>query len=110
MMLMKNGSAYISPELILNQLQKLLGSDEIKNSKVLAKFLEYIITEKMAGREDGIKEYTIGIKVLGRPSDFNPQLDSVVRIHAGRLRRAVHYYYQAHGKNDELIISIPKGA
>lgn len=110
MTVMKNTVTEIPSDLILSQLRKLLESEEIRNSKVLVKFLEYIIIEKMAGRGEGIKEYTIGIKVLGRPSDFNPQLDSVVRIHAGRLRRAIHYYYQEQGKNDELIISIPKGA
>ena len=99
----------ISPEVIQRQLQSLLNCEQLKNSQVLSKFLEYIVSEKLSGREEKIKEYTIGLKALGKPSDFNPQLDAIVRIHAGRLRRIVRQYYQEIGMNDDVIIDIPKG-
>ena len=57
-----------------------------------------------------IKEYSIGINGLSRKSDFNPQLDPSVRIHAGRLRRALHEYYHEIGRNDPIRIEIPKGS
>jgi TolB-like protein len=109
MQFMKSDYTKIEPSLILEQLRRLLDSTEIRDSNVLAKFLEFVVTEKIAGRSNEIKEYTIGVKALGRPVNFNPQLDAIVRIHAGRLRRAVTYYYQQYGKDDSLIISIPKG-
>jgi TolB-like protein len=67
------------------------------------------VEEKLSGRTDEIKEYTIGVKALGRPVDFNPQLDAIVRIHAGRLRRMLTEYYKEKGINDAIIIGIPKG-
>ena len=33
-----------------------------------------------------------------------------MRIHAGRLRRALNEYYQGAGKDDSITIGIPKGA
>ncbi|HUM48183.1 MAG TPA: hypothetical protein PLD84_14730, partial [Chitinophagales bacterium] len=75
----------------------------------LSDFLEFIINETLAGREREIKEYTIGVNVLSRNNDFNPQLDAIVRIHAGRLRRALKEYYYDTGKNDPIRIEIPKG-
>ena len=74
------------PELVKKQLRQLLDQEELKRSPILSKFLEHVVVTKLEGREDEIKEYTIGVQALGRPIDFNPQLDAVVRIHASRLR------------------------
>ena len=57
-----------------------------------------------------LKEYTIGVQALKKEADFNPQIDSIVRIHAGRLRRVLKEYYYEEGKDDPIVISIPKGS
>jgi TolB-like protein len=106
---MEKKSTTIQEELIRKQLDLILSCEEIRNSPVLAKFLEFVVQEKLKGHEDEIKEYTIGVKALGRPFDFNPQLDAIVRIHAGRLRRIIFQYYQSQGKEDPIIINMPKG-
>src|SRR6478735_4852920 len=100
----------IPTELVRRTLHSILSYEEIVNSTVLSHFLEFIMEKKLTGHEDEIKEYTIGVKGLGKPSDFNPQLDASVRIHAGRLRRMLALYYQDAGKNDPLLIDIPKGS
>ena len=81
----------------------------MKNSPVLCQFLHFVVDETLGGNGERIKEYTIGTKVLGRKSDFDPQLDAIVRIHAGRLRRALNEFYSGEGKSDTMRISIPKG-
>lgn len=43
--------------------------------------------ETLNGNEQSLKEYIIGVNVLKKDPDFNPQIDSIVRIHAGRLRK-----------------------
>jgi len=62
-----------SPELIRSQLRRLLESVELRNSIVLSRFLQFNVEEKLAGRQDHLKEYTIAIKVIGKHGDFNPQ-------------------------------------
>ena len=106
---MNNAPSELTPELVRKQLTHLLDQDELKRSPVLAKFLEYVVVAKLEGREDEIKDYTIGVKALGRPIDFNPQIDSAVRIHAGRLRRILIEYYYGVGQDDWIVIIIPKG-
>src|SRR5215217_2246628 len=106
---MGNAATQLSPEAVKQQLQQLLKQEEFRRSPIMAKFLEYVVHTKLAGREDEIKEYTIGIKVLGRPLDFNPQLDAIVRIHASRLRNILLQYYHSTGKDVPVVISIPKG-
>jgi TolB-like protein len=76
----------------------------------LSRFLQFVVEETLAGRETELKEYIIALKVLSRRPDFNPQVDPIVRIHAGRLRRTLNEYYGQEGKDDDLVISIPKGA
>src|SRR5215203_4253997 len=107
---MRNANSIISPESVRKELIAILSFEDLTNSPILCKFLEYDVLKKLAGNEEEIKEYTIGVKALGRPPDFNPQLDAVVRIHAGRLRRILYQYYLGDGKTDPVIISIPKGS
>jgi len=95
---------------ILAQLERLLTSSQLSGSNVLSEFLNFIVRETLEGRGDELKEYTIGVQALKKESDFNPQLDSIVRIHAGRLRRALKEYYYEEGSNDRLTIVIPKGS
>src|SRR5271163_305655 len=47
-----------------------------------------------------IKEYQIATEVLGRSTDFDPQLDSMVRVQAGRLRVKLTEYYGTDGAGD----------
>ncbi|HEY5750841.1 MAG TPA: hypothetical protein VIU12_32480 [Chryseolinea sp.] len=92
------------------QLRRILNSAPIMNSSVLTQFLNFVVSETLAGRSESLKEYTIGVQALKKDADFNPQIDSIVRIHAGRLRRALKEYYYEIGQNDPIIIDIPKGS
>jgi len=49
------------------------------------------------------------VAVYGRAETFDPQVDPIVRVEAGRLRRALEHYYLTAGKNDPVHIKIPKG-
>jgi TolB-like protein len=102
-------SASFTPAQITAQVNKISRSSTLKNSPVLCQFLQFVVDETLEGNGERIKEYTIGTKVLGRKSDFDPQLDAIVRIHAGRLRRALNEFYSGEGKGDTMRISIPKG-
>jgi adenylate cyclase len=99
-----------SENLIHEQLQKIFLCPAFSVSEILRRFLTYITQETLAGRSNTIKEYTIAVQVLKKPSSFKPQHDAIVRIHAGRLRRALNYYYKEAGSEDNIEISVPKGS
>jgi hypothetical protein len=82
---------------------------KFSKSVLLSKFLCYIVNETLRGRQNSIKEYTIGIEVLNKPSGFNPGLDGIVRVHARRLREYLSLYYQEKRIEDKLVITVPKG-
>ncbi len=89
---MESTSIELIPELVKKQLRQLFETEDLKRSPILARFLAHVVLIKLSGREDETKEYTIGVKALGRPVDFNPQLNAVLRIHASRLRTTLFNY------------------
>ncbi len=98
-----------STEEIKQQTDRILNFPTFLSSPILRRFLEFIIDETLNNRDLHLKEYSIAIQVLNRSRGFNPAVDSVVRIHAGRLRRALTEYYLTSGMYDPIIIQIPKG-
>jgi adenylate cyclase len=100
----------IDYDLIIKQVDKICRSEEFKSKKLLCGFLSFIVSECLAGREQNIKGYTIGVTVFNRGIDFDPSQDALVRIHAGRLRRMLDLYYHKEGKRDRILIEIPKGS
>ena len=95
---------------ILAQLDRIRLSAEFDAPERARKFLAYVIEEAIAGRADRIKAYSIATEVFGRDPSFDALTDPAVRIEAGRIRRALERYYLVAGRNDPVIIKIPKGA
>ena len=102
--------ALISPDHIRAQLQRLLDSPEFTAAERLGLFLRYVVEQTLNGQREGIKQYTIAVDALGYGADFDPQTDSIIRIQARRLRRALEQYYQGRGTEDPIRIAIPKGS
>jgi hypothetical protein len=93
----------------LEQLEKLLQSRTLHNSESLKAFLRFVVEKTVAEQEIQLKEYTIATEVFGRNSDYDPRIDSVVRVQAGRLRTKLQEYYATEGKHDQVVIDLPKG-
>ena len=94
---------------IREQLGHILASPDFHATDKMRDFLRYIVEEKLAGRSNRLKGYTIALSVFGRGDDFDAANDPIVRIQAGRLRRALERYYLAAGSRDPILIDIPKG-
>ncbi len=91
-------------------LRRIVDSAAFRNSLRLKSFLAFVVDAALAGNAQRIKGYTIAVEALGRDSDFDPQSDPIVRVEAGRLRRALARYYAGPGSSDELIIALPLGS
>ena len=91
------------------QVERVLQSRIFRSSEVLKHLFGYLADQSLAGTGDSLKEYTIGIDAFGKPSDYDPRLDSTVRIQIGRLRQRLSEYYRDEGKDDPLVVDLPKG-
>jgi hypothetical protein len=89
---------------------RLVASHALQSSESLCKLLRYLA--KRAHNLPGVqvKEYQIATEVFGRNTDFDPQLDSFVRVQAGRLRAKLSEYYSSEGTSDPLLVELPKGS
>ena len=99
----------VSADAVRAELGRMLESPHFDASERNRGFLTYVVEEALAGRTDRIKAYTIATEVFGRDPKFDPQLDSIVRIEAGRLRRSLERYYLTDGRTSRLRIDIPRG-
>jgi tetratricopeptide (TPR) repeat protein len=90
-------------------LGRVLSSEIFRAAPQLAAFLAFIVERTLEGRRSELKGYTIAVEALGRPPEFDPQSDPIVRVEAGRLRRALTQYYTGQGRDDPLRIAIPVG-
>jgi hypothetical protein len=89
---------------------KLVTSHTLHSSESLCKLLKYLAIQALEHPGAQIKEYQIATEVLGRQASFDPQLDSMVRVQAGRLRAKLIEYYSTEGAADRLIVELPKGS
>ena len=97
----------IDPRLL--QVEKLINSHTLHGSESLCKLLKYLGEHAIRHPGVPLKEYQIATEVFGRPSDFDPQLDSLVRVQAGRLRAKLSEYYASEGGEDPILVEMPKG-
>ena len=103
------GTGEVSAEEIGRAVARVLASDEFGNSKRLRRFLSYIVEQSLVGEIDGVKEYNIALAVFDREPAFNPATDTIVRVEARRLRQQLAAYYLGSGRNDPVVIEMPKG-
>jgi adenylate cyclase len=92
------------------QLERLLVSAQLAAAPRMQSLLKYLVNAALDGDGERLKGYSIGIDVFDRPDEFDPRLDSIVRVQAGRLRKILEQYYEGEGARDPVRIVLPKGA
>ncbi len=96
-------------EQFLEQINRLVSSHALHGSESLCKLLRYLARHAVDHPGTPIKEFQIATEVFGRSPDFDPQLDSMVRVQAGRLRSKLTEFYSSDGLEDPLVVELPKG-
>lgn len=94
---------------IQSQIDRILQSDTFRACDALRRLLRFLADKLHSGEADQLKEYSVGIDALGKPATYDPRRDSTVRIQIGRLRQKLADYYRTEGKNDTMIVELPKG-
>jgi hypothetical protein len=98
------------PDQFYQQIDNIIKSHSLRSSESLCKLLQYLAKQALDHPDAPVKEYQIATEVYGRPADFDPQLDSTIRVQAGRLRLKLAEYYAGEGAFDPILVRIPKGS
>jgi hypothetical protein len=91
------------------QVERIFQSKTFRSSDVLRHLLAYLVDASLAGTADDLKEYTVAVDALGKPSSYDPRQESAVRMQVGRLRQKLAEYYRLEGAEDAVVVDLPKG-
>jgi hypothetical protein len=98
------------PDDVRQELHRIINSSPFRDAYRLTSFLSFIVEMTLTGNGTKLKAYTIAVEALDRGADFDPQTDPIVRVEAVRLRQALARYYAATGRDDPLVIEVPRGS
>lgn len=90
--------------------QRIVSSPPFQKSTRLRDLLQFITEQTIHGKAHELTEQHIGNALFHKPSDYSPLEDSSVRVHARQLRLKLHEYFNEEGRNEPLILDIPKGS
>lgn len=91
------------------ELERILASKGFAQAGRLSRLLRFVVDKTLADQADQLKEYAVGVEVFDRDANYDPRLDSIVRVEAGRLRARLDEYYNGAGANSVVRITLPRG-
>ena len=103
-------AAPLTREAIASELERIAASQSFRKAERCLRLLRYLADSALQGRTSELKEYTLAVNVFDRPASFDPRVDPVVRLEARRLRLKLAEYYQHEGREDAVVVELPKGA
>lgn len=95
---------------IRGELERILSSTMFSTADRMTRFLRFVVDETLAGRGDNLNELLLGMAVYDRDGNFDPRVDSIVRVDASRLRAKLTQFYASEGANSPIGIDVPKGS
>ncbi|HEV3421955.1 MAG TPA: hypothetical protein VG075_16715 [Candidatus Acidoferrum sp.] len=90
--------------------QRIVSSPHFQKSTRLRELLQYIVEQTLHGNAHELTEQHIGNALFHKPSDYSPLEDSSVRVHVRQLRLKLHEYFNEDGRNEPIVLEIPKGS
>lgn len=88
---------------------RVAGSSTFEKSPRLRAFLLHVCRCALDNKPELSTEQQIGIAAYDRPPGYNPNEDNIVRSQARLLRMKLEHHFANEGKDEPIIITIPKG-
>src|ERR1700745_1216706 len=96
---------------VCEQLARIVNSPVFISSPRLCRFLTHIVNRTIHGDVDSLKEFSIAMEVFDRNSEYDSNIDAIVRVEARRLRGKLKAYYeQGAGGSDPVLIALRPGS
>lgn len=97
----------VSPEEVRAALEVVVNSETLARADRARSLLAYLVKAEQNGEAARLKGFTIAQDVFGKDDDFDPAMDAVVRVQAGRLREHLTSFYAGEGKDEPVRITVP---
>jgi adenylate cyclase len=106
-----SGSDPVPTAAVHKQLARVVNSPGFASSTRLCRFLTHIVNRTIDGDIDSLKEFSIAMEVFDRTSEYDPNIDAIVRVEARRLRAKLKAYYEeGPGSVDPVLIGLRPGS
>lgn len=105
----QNLTVHSTQQSVWNHVEKIVTSKTFSGSEFLMRLVKMLVIKVLRAEEHEIKEYSLGVEVFDR-ENFDPRIDTIVRVQARRLRLKLQEYYRTEGQYDAVRIDIPKGS
>jgi tetratricopeptide (TPR) repeat protein len=102
--------AGVAADEVSAQVDRIGRSEGFRKSERLRRFLQFTVDRTLRGDVWQLREHVIAREVFDRPADFDPRVESIVRVEAKRLRRKLTDYYTVNGGNDSIVIEFRTGS
>lgn len=89
--------------------QRVADSAYFRKGPKLRAFLLYACENAVLERLENLTAQLIGSRVFGRSPEYNLSEDNIVRVEAREVRRRLEAYFASEGRDEPIIIEIPKG-
>jgi hypothetical protein len=90
-------------------LDRIISSPGFRRALRLQRFLRYVTEHAVNNPGRPLKEIQVAMAVFDKDASFEPRLDPIVRVEAGRLRLRLLEYYAEAGEEESIIIEVPRG-
>lgn len=94
----------------LELVDRIVATSPFEKATRLQALLRFIVEEAIEGKADELSESNIGQQVFGKGPEYSPLTDSSVRVQARQLRLKLHEYFDGPGRDESLVLEIPKGS
>lgn len=91
-------------------LHRVAAAARFQKSKRLRDLLLYLGERSLRDPACILREQEIGVDVLGRPADYDTSHDTLVRVQVSQLRKKLQEHFSEEGRDEPLVIEIPKGS
>jgi hypothetical protein len=92
-----------------DEVVRILHSPQFRRAPKLQRFVELICEYHFQGRLSELDEFAIATRAFGKSPNFDPGVDSLVRVQAREVRRRLREYYQDEGRSSRWVLDIPAG-
>lgn len=91
-------------------LERIAASAQLKRAIRLQELLFYVGKRYLKGDSEAVHEQQIGVEVFRRPQGYDTSADNIVRTNVSDLRKRIQSYFQSEGRDETLIMEIPRGS
>src|SRR5215472_2752243 len=95
---------------VRNALESVIHSEAFAGSKQCQVLLRLVVEHALSVELEPLCERTIGVRIFGRPADYDTSNDAVVRVRATEVRERLTQYYGEASPPPIVRIELPPGS